>query len=86
MVFYPNSFQDNIVVTDELRAQIIDFGISRLVGVKGFTTLAQRNVRFSAPELIPLQENPNTVIRPTYESDIYSLGILLLQVSPKDEH
>lgn len=42
------------------------------------------NVRFTAPEMIPdadPNEMPDQVaIRPTFKSDIFSLGILLLQV------
>jgi len=68
---------DNILISDKIQAQITDFGLARILDVTGFTTMTQRNVRFTAPELMPLDD---IVTRPTRESDIFSLGILLLQL------
>ena len=65
---------------DDRRAQIADFGIARIVGVVGFTTLTNRNFRFVAPELMPIYPSSQP-IRPTFKSDIYSLALLFLQVS-----
>ncbi|KZP18172.1 kinase-like protein [Athelia psychrophila] len=70
---------ENILVSDAGRAQIADFGISVIPELKGFTTVTNRNVRHSAPELIPLSEYA-VPTKPTQQSDIYSLGILLLQI------
>lgn len=67
------------MVSDAGRAQIADFGFSLIPELKGFTTVADRNIRHSAPELLPLSEYAETA-NPTQKSDIYSLGILLLQV------
>ena len=61
-------------------AQLTDFGIACILDVKGFTTMNQRNVRYTPPELMPLEEIEDEVVRPTQQSDIYSLGILFLQV------
>lgn len=66
------------MVSDNGRAQIADFGVSAIPELEGFTTALDRNVRQSAPELFPLGESPP--IKPTKESDIFSLGILFLQV------
>ncbi|KZP18174.1 kinase-like protein [Athelia psychrophila] len=69
---------DNILVSDAGRAQIADFGVSVIPELQGFTTFAERNVRHSAPELIPLTAAPPP--KPTKQSDIYSLAILFLQL------
>jgi serine/threonine protein kinase len=71
--------QDNILISDQDHAQITDFGIARILNAKGFTNMTERNARFSAPELMPIDESKPDV-RPTRESDIFSLGMLLLQV------
>jgi len=70
---------DNVLISDKMpvQAQITDFGLAQILDVKGFTTMTQRNVRFTAPELMPLDD---IATRPTRESDIFSLGILLLQL------
>lgn len=71
--------QENILISDAGRAQIADFGVSVIPELKGFTTTTNRNVRHSAPELVPLSEYAEPT-KPTQQGDIYSLGILLLQV------
>jgi len=72
-------YQDNILVSDDGVAQINDFGMSQILDVQGFSTEILRNIRFNAPELMPITGEPCD-IRPTFESDIFSLGILFLQV------
>ncbi|KZP16865.1 kinase-like protein [Athelia psychrophila] len=69
---------DNILISDDGRAQIADFGVAVISELQGFTTAADRNVRHSAPELTPLTES--LPIKPTKGSDIFSLGILFLQL------
>ena len=68
------------MISDDLHAQICDFGIARIVGVVGFTTVINSNFRFAAPELMPTKTD-SRLVRPTFESDIYSLALLFLQVS-----
>lgn len=68
------------MIADNGVAIINDFGISRIIDVKGFSTKIMLNVRHNAPELMPLQDVPDQAIAPTTQSDIFSLGILLLQV------
>ena len=68
------------MISDDNHAQISDFGIARIVGVAGFTTIINSNFRFAAPELMPTTTDSRPV-RPTFESDIYSLALLFLQVS-----
>lgn len=63
------------------RVKIIDFGISQIIGVTGFTTHLERNRRYSAPELVPITEVPGGVQpKPTRRSDVYSFSMVLLQV------
>jgi len=71
---------DNILISDQGIAQITDFGIARFLGVQGYTTSTIRNVRYAAPELRPLTDVDMRQVRPTVESDIFSLAILLLQL------
>jgi serine/threonine protein kinase len=64
--------------------QIIDFGISQIVDVKGFTTGFNCNARYSAPELMPIEleeEGKESVIRPTFMSDAFSLAMTILEVT-----
>lgn len=75
-----NHPQANILVSDDGTAQINDFGISQIMGVRGFTTRALRNIRHNAPEVLPINE-VECDVRPTTQSDMYSFGILLLLVS-----
>jgi serine/threonine protein kinase len=70
---------DNVLVSDQGIAQINDFGMSAILDTQGFTTKILRNVRFNAPELMPISEEASNVL-PTFKSDIFSLGILFLQL------
>lgn len=63
------------MISDEGRAQIADFGVYKLF--QELTTVITWNARHTAPELLPLD---NSLPKPTKESDIFSLGILLLQL------
>ena len=76
---FAESFQDNVLLSDQGVAQINDFGMSAILDTSGFTTKILRNVRFNAPELMPISEEASNVL-PTFKSDIFSLGILFLQV------
>jgi len=72
---------NNIMISHDEHAIITDFGISRVLGVKGFTTMCDRNIRFAAPELLPINSGEDDdIVRPTKQSDIFSMGILLLQL------
>jgi serine/threonine protein kinase len=68
-----------VLVTDAGVAQINDFGMSRILNMQGFTTKILHNIRFTAPELMSITEALSD-IHPTFQSDIFSLGILFLQV------
>lgn len=61
--------------------KIIDFGVGKILNIEGYTTITQMNARFAPPERLPVvQSNAVTVSRPTKEGDIWSLGMLFLQV------
>jgi hypothetical protein len=72
-------------VTDNGVAQLNDFGMSQLMDVRGFTTKIMRNIRFSAPELMPITEQKSD-IHPTFQTDIFGLAMLLLQVCLYFDH
>jgi serine/threonine protein kinase len=78
-IVHGNLKVDNVLVSDEGVAQINDFGMSRMLDTKGFTTKTLHNIRFTAPELLPIDEAACDV-RPTFETDIFSLGMLFLQL------
>ncbi|KAF7966497.1 hypothetical protein HWV62_38114 [Athelia sp. TMB] len=69
---------ENIMISDSERAQIVDFGVSVIPNIAGFTTVVNWNARYSAPELLPIDGSEPP--KPTKESDIFSLGILFLQL------
>jgi len=78
MIVHGDLKADNILVSDKGVAQINDFGMSRIVDIEGFSAVTWRDARFNAPELITPGQ-PNSV-PPTFQSDIFSLGILFLQI------
>ncbi|KZP25898.1 kinase-like protein [Athelia psychrophila] len=73
--------RDNVFISDSGQALIADFGLSSITkGFTGFTTVVQWNARFHAPELFQMDMNAYDMPRPTTQSDVFSLGLLLLQV------
>jgi len=79
-----NVYQDNVLMTSNGIAQLIDFGLAQIVGARGFTTTLRRNARYTAPELMPVvpqeDDNQSNVVRPTFASDVFSFSMFLLQV------
>lgn len=76
--------QVNVLIDDLGVAKLCDFGLVRLVdwrGDFGMTTTSPYTGTelYKAPELFISQENRHPL--PTFESDIYSLGCILLEVS-----
>jgi len=66
---------ENVRVTTAGQVKILDFGMGKIEDVGGCTTVFMPNPRYFAPELFK-----EDGIRPTYQSDIYSFGMLLLQI------
>jgi serine/threonine protein kinase len=69
-------------------ALLADFGLSRLLAdheTSFFASHSSGAIRWAAPEIIPLDtENPNEhVDKPNKESDIYSFGCIMMQVTPR---
>lgn len=62
-----------------------DFGLSVMVvefmASSYYTSAFSGTVRWIAPELVALPEEENTITIPTTQSDIYSFGCVMLQVS-----
>ncbi|KAF8839733.1 kinase-like protein, partial [Paxillus ammoniavirescens] len=81
--------QSNVLIDDNGRACISDFGLSTLLTKLGGSTYAtsrhvEGTLRWTAPELLDLQvsedeENPLHV-NPTPRSDVFSFGRIMLQI------
>jgi len=70
---------DNVLVTNDGVAQLNDFGLSHMLDVEGFRTPIIRNIRFTAPELMPIGMQTSDA-SPNFPTDIFSLAMLLLQL------
>lgn len=77
--------QNNVLLNDEKRAVLTDFGLSSMLGdITGFSYLERScaqpgAIRYSTPELLILGES-DASIRPDIRSDVYSFGCLALKV------
>lgn len=69
----------NVLISNQ-RAYLTDFGISAILDeVSGQSSVVHANIRWAAPELIrQLTDKPQ---KPTCESDMYSFGCVVLEVS-----
>ncbi|KAJ7067449.1 kinase-like domain-containing protein [Mycena amicta] len=76
----------NIVVDEEGIPCICDFGISKIVNHRGFTTASVGTVPYMAPELFHILDGPaettlpGTTITTTMSSDVYSFALLILEI------
>ncbi len=73
-----NQNKDNILITDDYRAVIADFGISFVMGTTTFATSSSSSrkggtVRWQAPEV--LMGGPNS-----FPADVYSLACVYFEV------
>lgn len=67
------------------KARICDFGLVRIIGQeagRGYTTTTPHlgTARYSAPELILIEESDYSAYTPTTQSDIYAFGCVALEV------
>ncbi|KAJ7581954.1 kinase-like domain-containing protein, partial [Mycena floridula] len=75
--------KQNILVDKRGNPSICDFGISKLMGSRGFTTPGVGTTPYMAPELFfVIDAITHNVILPTTtkSSDVYSFGLLVLEV------
>ncbi|KAJ7585972.1 kinase-like domain-containing protein [Mycena floridula] len=74
----------NILVDKQGNPTICDFGISKVIGSKGFTTASVGTAPYMAPELFFVLEStkPQRMVSPktTKHSDVYSFGLLVLEI------
>ncbi|KDQ26674.1 hypothetical protein PLEOSDRAFT_1044103 [Pleurotus ostreatus PC15] len=68
---------DNIMMDEECRPLLCDFGRSMIIGVGGFETALASSKQYTAPELLNSRTEITTLTKP---SDIYSLTVTLLRV------
>jgi serine/threonine protein kinase len=77
-------YKNNVLIGSDGTAYLADFGLSgTLTQSPGMTYLAKSDchpgaLRWSAPELFSVEESASAV---TTQSDIYSYGSIMLQVS-----
>lgn len=77
--------QNNVLLNDEKRAVLTDFGLSSMLGDITGSSYLERScaqpgaIRYSTPELLILGES-DASIRPDIRSDVYSFGCLALKV------
>lgn len=78
-----SSFQSNILIDDEGKARLCDFGLSSIAAdfqsTSHLTSTIGGNVRWAAPELYHIYEDDSTPSVTKY-SDIYSFGSVMLEV------
>jgi serine/threonine protein kinase len=72
--------QRNVLIDDDGTPLLCDFGRSRFIGQRGFTTEFAGTVRYLAPELIDCASNNATPLV-TEETDIYAFSMAALEVN-----
>jgi serine/threonine protein kinase len=79
--------QHNVLIDDEGTPHLSDFGRSKLIEHRGFTTATLAgSARQMAPELVPGDENPtdsdeHKLPKLTKDADVYSFSMVALEVS-----
>lgn len=80
MLVLISSPQENVLIADDGTPRLCDFGRSKVVDHRGYTTAFAGTLRFLAPELLPSDdEAPVGVL--TKATDVYGFAMLMLQVS-----
>lgn len=77
-----NPLQSNILVSDEGRACLTDFGLSRILEATGFTTKSVGGTwRWQAYELIaPNEEDEDSTPKVTEATDVWAFGMTVIEV------
>lgn len=75
-------YQDNILITDEGRVQIADFGLAALVSIPRTTeNTPSGTAQYMAPERF-FEQNGRRDFRPSKEGDVWGFGCVTYAVSP----
>jgi serine/threonine protein kinase len=78
------SAQGNILIDDDGRVVLSDFGLSRVLEVSGFTTKdTPGTLRYMAPELLAEEPAPGTTsgaIRTTISADVWAFAVAATEV------
>lgn len=78
--------QANILVNDKCHAVLADFGLIAVIPTNSFrltmTTVGAGTVRWMAPELLNPEAYNFTHCKPSKESDMYALGMVIYEVGP----
>ena len=82
----PHFMQANVLIDDDGRAYLADFGLTRLAGDLSSSTTTSTteggfSVRWCPPELLDPERFRSTNSGPTKKSDIYSMAMTIYQVS-----
>lgn len=74
--------QQNVLVDKRGTPRICDFGISKIINCKGFTTSSVGTALYMAPELFCVADSTAEEYSPstTKSSDVYSFALLALEV------
>ena len=77
-----HGLQSNIVINDEGKASLIDFGLSLTLQATGFTTpMSSCTLRYLAPERVNFANVEDaTVPRVTKEADVWAFAMTVLEV------
>ena len=77
-----HGLQSNIVINDEGKASLIDFGLSLTLQATGFTTpMASCTLRYLAPERVDFANAEDKVIpRATKKTDVWAFSMTVVEV------
>ncbi|KAJ7740559.1 kinase-like domain-containing protein [Mycena metata] len=74
----------NVIIDEDSVPRIADFGISKIVNRRGYTTWSMGTPSYMAPELFHIFTPPSAEIqvypRTTKSSDVYSFNLLALEI------
>ncbi|KAJ7592861.1 kinase-like domain-containing protein [Mycena floridula] len=69
-----------LVDSSNMEPCICDFGISKIIGMRGFTTLTPGTPRYMAPELFYVLDGSESSSTTSKSSDVYAFGLLVLEI------